>query len=119
MLQASSSHRAAEGGNHPSSIANSSSVTCKPDVLDIALRRAIPMATELTTHYEGFTKHSPILFEIGQEHSDEGTVDRRQTDWEQFRAGMQRICQPTPVIQNEVDLEAAVVCLETDIHIAL
>uniref|UniRef100_V5GNF3 Putative RNA-directed DNA polymerase from transposon X-element n=1 Tax=Anoplophora glabripennis TaxID=217634 RepID=V5GNF3_ANOGL len=91
----------------------------RPDVLDIALLRAIPMDADLTTHYEGATNHAPILLTLGDERRGEDTVAKRRTDWGLFRAEMQRICAPIPVIRDAADLEAAIASLETDIHTAL
>ncbi|KAJ8917642.1 hypothetical protein NQ315_005089 [Exocentrus adspersus] len=72
-----------------------------PDVLDIALLKAIPAETDITSHHEGSSDHNP-----------------RNTDWANFRAEMQR-STAIPRIETTDDLEAAVVSLETDIRTAL
>ncbi|XP_018576915.1 uncharacterized protein LOC108915379 [Anoplophora glabripennis] len=74
---------------------------------------------DLATHYEGATNHAPILVTLGDEHRGEDTVAKRRTDWGLFRAKMQRICPPTPVVRDVADLETALASLETDIHTAL
>ncbi|XP_018576323.1 uncharacterized protein LOC108914892, partial [Anoplophora glabripennis] len=91
----------------------------RPDVLDITLLRAISMAADLAMHYEGATSHATILLTLGNEGRGEDTVAKRRTDWGVFRAEMQRICAPIPVIRDAADLEAVLANLEMDIHTAL
>ncbi|KAJ8917046.1 hypothetical protein NQ315_012965 [Exocentrus adspersus] len=69
-----------------------------PDVLDIALLKAIPAETNITSHHEGSSDHNPVLLTKGDP--------------------MQRGAA-IPRIETADDLEAAVVSLETDIRTAL
>ncbi|KAJ8910825.1 hypothetical protein NQ315_015560 [Exocentrus adspersus] len=89
-----------------------------PDVLDIALLKAIPAATDITSLDEGSSDHNPVLLTMGA-HAPEGDIiDKRNTDWAGFRAAMQR-STAIPRIETTDDLEAAVVSLGTDIRTAL
>ncbi|KAJ8909866.1 hypothetical protein NQ315_013903 [Exocentrus adspersus] len=87
-----------------------------PDVLDIALLKAIPTETDITSHNEGSSDHNPVLLTMGDP-TRQGDIIRN-TDWTDFRAEMQR-STAIPRIETTDDLEAAVVSLETDIRTAL
>ncbi|KAJ8915949.1 hypothetical protein NQ315_016625 [Exocentrus adspersus] len=89
----------------------------RPDVLDIALLKAIPLQAQLEVVYEGSSDHSPILLTVGEPTPPGGTVTKRRTNWVQFRAEMQRNTA-LPRIETVDELEAAVMTLETDIHTA-
>ncbi|KAJ8914871.1 hypothetical protein NQ315_014884 [Exocentrus adspersus] len=89
----------------------------RPDVLDIALLKAIPLQAQLEVVYEGSSDHSPILLTVGKPTPPGGTVTKRRTNWVQFRAEMQRNTA-LPRIETVDELEAAVMTLETDIHTA-
>ncbi|KAJ8910998.1 hypothetical protein NQ315_011263 [Exocentrus adspersus] len=89
----------------------------RPDVLDIALLKAIPLQVQLEVVYEGSSNHSPILLTVGEPTPPGGTVTKRRTNWAQFRAEMQRNTA-LPRIETVDELEAAVMTLQTDIHIA-
>ncbi|KAJ8911881.1 hypothetical protein NQ315_012295 [Exocentrus adspersus] len=89
----------------------------RPDVLDIALLKAIPLQVQLEVVYEGSSNHSPILLTAGEPTPPGGTVTKRRTNWVQFRAEMQRNTA-LPRIETVDELEAAVMTLETDIHTA-
>ncbi|KAJ8915493.1 hypothetical protein NQ315_012374 [Exocentrus adspersus] len=67
----------------------------RPDVLDIALLKAIPLQAQLEVVYEGSSDHSPILLIVEMQ---------RNT--------------ALPRIETVDELEAAVMTLETDIHTA-
>ncbi|KAJ8910556.1 hypothetical protein NQ315_008941 [Exocentrus adspersus] len=89
----------------------------RPDILDIALLKAIPLQAQLEVVYEGSSDHSPILLTVGKPTPPGGTVTKRRTNWVQFRAEMQRNTA-LPRIETVDELEAAVMTLETDIHTA-
>ncbi|KAJ8919433.1 hypothetical protein NQ315_016531 [Exocentrus adspersus] len=89
-----------------------------PDVLDIALLKAIPAATDITSLDEGSSDHNPVLLTMGAHAPEEDIIVKRNTDWAGFRAAMQR-STAIPRIETTDDLEAAVVSLETDIRTAL
>ncbi|KAJ8912200.1 hypothetical protein NQ315_003804 [Exocentrus adspersus] len=89
----------------------------RPDILDIALLKAIPLQAQLEVVYEGSSDHSPILLTVGKPTPPGGTVTKRRTNWAQFRAEMQRNTA-LPRIETVDELEAAVMTLETDIHTA-
>ncbi|KAJ8911187.1 hypothetical protein NQ315_006030 [Exocentrus adspersus] len=83
----------------------------RPDVLDIALLKAIPLQAQLEVVYEGSSNHSPILLTVGEPTPQ---VVQSQKD---FRAEMKRNTA-LPRIETVDELEAAVMTLETDIHTA-
>ncbi|KAJ8917722.1 hypothetical protein NQ315_005171 [Exocentrus adspersus] len=89
-----------------------------PDVLDIALLKAIPAETDITSHHEGSSDHNPVLLTMGDPTPQGDIIVKRNTDWANFRAEMQR-STAIPRIETTDDLEAAVVSLETDIRTAL
>ncbi|KAJ8913997.1 hypothetical protein NQ315_012020 [Exocentrus adspersus] len=89
-----------------------------PDVLDIALLKAIPAETDITSHHEGSSDHNPVLLTMGDPTPQGDIIVKRNTDWANFRAEMQR-STAIPQIETTDDLEAAVVSLETDIRTAL
>ncbi|KAJ8910281.1 hypothetical protein NQ315_016098 [Exocentrus adspersus] len=89
-----------------------------PDVLDIALLKAIPAETDITSHHEGSSDHNPVLLTMGDPTPQGDIIVKRNTDWANFRAEMQRRTA-IPRIKTIDDLEAAVVSLETDIRTAL
>ncbi|KAJ8910286.1 hypothetical protein NQ315_016103, partial [Exocentrus adspersus] len=89
-----------------------------PDVLDIALLKAIPAETDITSHHEGSSDHNPVLLTVGDPTPQGDIIVKRNTDWANFRAEMQR-STAIPRIETTDDLEAAVVSLETDIRTAL
>ncbi|KAJ8912973.1 hypothetical protein NQ315_000029 [Exocentrus adspersus] len=53
----------------------------RPDVLDIALLKAIPLQVQLEVVYEGSSNHSPILLTVGEPTPPGGTVTKRRTGW--------------------------------------
>ncbi|KAJ8912970.1 hypothetical protein NQ315_000026 [Exocentrus adspersus] len=89
-----------------------------PDVLDIALLKAIPAETDITSHHEGSSDHNPVLLTMGDPTPQGDIIVKRNTDWANFRAEMQKRTA-IPRIETTDDLEAAVVSLETDIRTAL
>ncbi|KAJ8912986.1 hypothetical protein NQ315_000043 [Exocentrus adspersus] len=50
----------------------------RPDVLDIALLKAIPLQVQLEVVYEGSSNHSPILLTVGEPTPPGGTVTKRR-----------------------------------------
>lgn len=92
----------------------------RPDVLDIALLQNMTLNFEnLRTLDEGSSDHNPILLELGDQDEDMSTFTKKRTDWEQFRASLQRDIAPIPRIESEEEIEAAISTLEEDIHRAL
>lgn len=93
----------------------------RPDVLDIALIQDLNGAVDIQTVIEGASDHNPILLTLGDggNDADTATFIRRRTDWERFRMNLQTDIGPIPMIEDEEDLEAAIVTLETDIRTAL
>ncbi|KAJ8917680.1 hypothetical protein NQ315_005127 [Exocentrus adspersus] len=89
-----------------------------PDVLDIVLLKAIPVETDITSHHEGSSDHNSVLLTMGDPTPQGDILVKRNTDWANFRAEMQRRTA-IPRIETTDDLEAAVVSLETDIRTAL
>ncbi|KAJ8914898.1 hypothetical protein NQ315_016052 [Exocentrus adspersus] len=89
-----------------------------PDVLDIALLKAIPAATDITSLDEGTSDHNPVLLTMGALAPEGDIIVKRNTDWAGFKAAMQRSTAISR-IETTDDLEAAVVSLETDIRTAL
>ncbi|KAJ8910735.1 hypothetical protein NQ315_016133 [Exocentrus adspersus] len=91
-----------------------------PDVLDIALLKAIPAETDITSHHEGSSDHNTVLLTMGDPAPQGDIIVKKNTDWASFRAEMQR-STVIPRIETGLSdyLEAAVVSLETDIRTAL
>ncbi|KAJ8909656.1 hypothetical protein NQ315_017593 [Exocentrus adspersus] len=67
----------------------------RPDVLDIALLKAIPLQAQLEVVYEGSSDHSPILLTVGEPTPPGGTVTKRRTNWAVSRRNAKKHRAPT------------------------
>ncbi|KAJ8911810.1 hypothetical protein NQ315_014234 [Exocentrus adspersus] len=72
-----------------------------PDVLDIALLKAIPVETDITSHHEGSSDHNPVLLTVGDPTPQGDIIVKRNTDWANFRAEMQRSTYRHPANRDD------------------
>lgn len=92
----------------------------RSDVLDIALLREMTFNFDILAQAEGSSDHNPIFLNLGdQGDAEEDTFIKKRTDWEQFRAALQRNIAHIPRIEDEEDVEAAITSLENHIQAAL
>ncbi|KAJ8911239.1 hypothetical protein NQ315_012226 [Exocentrus adspersus] len=90
----------------------------RPDVLDIALLKEIPIVTTIESLHEGSSDHIPIMLTLHDDQPRTYGIVTKRVNWGEFREEIQRNTA-LPRIETAAELEAAVVSLETDIKTAL
>lgn len=88
----------------------------RPDVLDIAILKDIPMRTQLEVANELESYHLPVILHLGDGLDDEAPVTFDRVDWNLFTDRLTASIGPPPRIETVEDIDNAVENLELKIR---